>query len=370
MSQDLTKQDGNATPGILTRTLDWLDAITLRAWRVFVSLKFGIFLLALIGVLSIYGTLKYSSNAALGDNGISMGRALFFESQWFVALLLLFAIQLIFSTWHVTKMSFTIIWKKQFRRGRTFYEYGNSPRAEVPVPGGPEEAESILRRHFTRTHRDGNAFFAHRGLLSRIGPTIIHAGIIIVVFSQVMKAVLIWTGASVTEGRFIAEEGGPAYNFISEPIDLAQQMTGTNRRDTAIPYWIRVLDFDEVKHPNSEAPAYFSSLLEVRDPKTQKVKVAQLDMNHSLNIGGLQFHQAGFVAVPDGDAPRFNFDVRDAELGERIGVADVSPGVRGRVGNSELFFETEGAAPGSASRAAAGRSRVTAPRVAALVDLF
>jgi cytochrome c biogenesis protein ResB len=347
MSQAKPTNSAKAQPGGFERVLDWLDQMVLRAWKLFVSLKAGIFLLSLIGVLSIYGTMRYSSNAALGDNGISMGRVLFFESRWFVALLLLFALQLAVSTWHVTKMSFGIFWKKDFRRGRVFYEHGRSPRAEVAVPGGMDEAETTFRRHFTRVHRDGNALFAHRGLISRIGPTIVHAGILMVIFSQIAKAAFIWSGASVTEGRFVAEEGAPAVNFISEPIDLAQQMTELNRRDRALPYWIRVLDFDEVKHANSDMPAYFSSLLEVMDPETQTVRVAQLDMNHSLKIGDLQFHQAGFVAVPDDGVQRINFDVRDAELGERIAVTDASPGVRVRVGETEHFLEVDGTEPGN-----------------------
>ena len=36
--------------------------------------------------------------------------------------------------------------------------------------------------------------------------------------------------------------------------------TGENLVPRAIPYEITVLDFDEIKHANSNEPAYFSSL--------------------------------------------------------------------------------------------------------------
>lgn len=335
-------------PGTVERFLSCLDRAILRAWRVFVSLKFGIFLLTVIGVLSIYGTMNFASNAALGDNAIPMARAQFFERPWFVGLLLLFAVNLIFSTWHVTKMSCTIWWKKEFRRSREYYLYGKTPRAEVEVEGGPEEVEAVLRRRFTRVHRDGNAWFAHAGILSRLGPTIIHTGILIVIFSICAKAFLMWNGSIITEGRFIAAEG-EITNVIHEPIDAAQQITELNRRERPLNVWIRLLDFQEVKYPNSETPAHFRSVLEVLDPQTQQVTVAQVDMNHSLtiptNLGNLKFHQAGYQALPDSNVQRINFDVRNKNTGERVAVADASPGIRTRIGESPYFLLAEGANP-------------------------
>ena len=345
MSQDFVKNGTNPNDGAVHRILDRLDRLVLKAWRIFVSLKFGIGLLVLIGVLAIYGTMTYASNAAFGDNAIPMARTLFFESRWFVGLLVLFACNLILSTWHVTLMSLGIWWKKDFRRGRTYYEHGSSPRAEVKVPGGLDEVETLLRRKFTRVYRDGDAIFAHAGLLSRLGPTIVHIGMLTVIFSQVTKAAMQWNGMLVTEGRFIAGEGDPASNFINEPLALEQQISQENRREVTIPYWIRVLDFDEIKHANSQMPAYYSSLIEVADPKTQETRVIQLDMNHSVNIGGLQFHQAGFTPAPDTEIQRINFDVRDTATGERIAVTDASPNTRVRIGETDDFLEVDGIKP-------------------------
>ncbi len=318
----------------------------LAGWRLFTSLKFGIFLLSVIAAASIFGTMFYAANPALGDNAVPMARGLWFESGWFVGLLLLFALNLIFSTWHVTVMSFTIWWKREFRRGRTYYEHGSAPRAEVLVPGGPEEVEQILRKRFTRVQRDGDAFFAHKGILSRFGPTIVHVGMLTVIGAVIAKAVLLWNGGIMTEGRFLAGEGETS-NVVNQPIALEQQITDRNRVETPIDVWVRVLDFDEIKHPNSNVPAYFSSLIEVLDPRTQQVTVAQLDMNHSLRIntskyGDLQFHQAGYQKVSDDGLGRTNFDVRDRTTGERIAVTDTHPGNRVRVGETNLFLEVDG----------------------------
>jgi cytochrome c biogenesis protein ResB len=325
-----------------------LDRWILKGWKAYTSLKFGIFLLALIGIAAVYGTMGYASNAALGDNSITMARTHFFESGGFVALLVLFAVNLVFSTWHVTKMSFQIWGKREFRRGATYYEHGSSPRAVIELPGGIAAARATLAKRFPFLHWDGNALFAHKGLLSRLGPTIVHAGMIIVIGSIVVKAWLLWNDRIVAEARFIAAEGETS-DLIHAPQDLAQTISDKNRLERSTGLHIRVLDFDEIKHPNSEVPAYFSSLVEVRDPRTNQITVAQLDMNHSLKLetalGDLQFHQAGYQALPESDIQRVNFDVRDAKTGERIAVTDAHAGTRVRVGDSDLFLEVDGVGP-------------------------
>ena len=348
MRSDFVKKSTDSK-GWTVRVLDAVDSAILRGWRVFKSLKFGISLLAIIGLVAIWGTMSFASNAALGDNAIPMARTMVFEHPAFIALLLLFASNLIVSTWHVTKMSLGIWWKREFRRGTTYYEHGSSPRGMVAVPGGVGEAERILRKRFTRVQRDGEAFFAHSGLVSRMGPTIVHIGMLTVIGAMVAKAILLWNGKIVTEGRFIAAEG-EQLAVISQPLALEQQITDRNRVETLIDVWVRVLDFDEVMHPNSNVPAYFSSLVEVRDPRTQEITVAQLDMNHSMSVetsrfGRLQFHQAGYQAVPDGETQRVNFDVRDRGTGERIAVTDASAGTRVRVGEADLFLEVDGVQP-------------------------
>ncbi len=329
--------------------LEVLDRWILKGWRVFISLKFGIFLLALIGIVSIWGTMGFASNAALGDNAIPFARTKVFEHPYFVALLLLFAINLIFSTWHVTIMSFGIWWKKEFQKSKTFYMGGKAPRAVISVPEGVEAVEPKLRKAFTRFHREGSGLFAHSGLMARMGPTIVHIGMLTVIFSVIAKAVLLWQGGIMTEGRFLGAEGEQS-NIVHQPQALEQQITQENRIETPIDVWIKVLDFDEIKHPNSDVPAHFTCLLEVRDPRTQEVTVAELDMNHSLKIptsdyGYLQFHQAGYQPVPPGEVQRVNFDVRDRTTGERIAVTDTHSGNRVRIGETDLFLEVDGVNP-------------------------
>jgi len=335
--------------GTIHRVLGGLDSVILKAWRFFKSLKMGILLLVIIGAVCVWGTMGFASNAALGNNQIPMARKMVFQSPWFAGLLTLFAVQLVISTWHVTLMSFTIWRKKEFRRSASFYEPGSSsPRGVIE---GTEEIDKVLpflRKRFTYAHEEGGAYFAQRGLLSRLGPTVIHFGMIVVLASGLVRFFLVKSGHIVSEGRFIAAEGEYS-NAIWEPIDESQMIGGRNTRAREIPggLYIRVLDFDEDQHANIGSPKYFSSLIEITDPSTSQVTVRQLDMNHSTALNGLQFHQAGYEAVEDTAPVRFNFDIRRISTGERIAVTDTSAAVPVRIGDTDYHVILTGTEPGA-----------------------
>lgn len=316
------------------------------AWRAFKSIQTGISLLILIGLVCVFGTMFYAANSVLGDNAIPLARAKVFNSWWFAVLLAIFFIQFVISTWHVTKMSCTIWWKRDFSRSRSYIEHEGPGRGTAEVPGGAAEVESKLTDLFTRAHRRGDRFFAHRGLRQRMGPTIIHAGIVVILIAGLVRFALVQTGYIVSEGRFIGEEGQTT-NTIFKPIHDDQALSAFNAETFSIPYDITVLDFDEVMHPNSNSPAYFSSLLQIRDKATNTVRVVKLDMNHSVTIGGFEFHQASYSPVPPFQGQRTDFDVRDARTGERIAVTDASPETRVQVGNEDLFLEVGGQSPGA-----------------------
>ncbi|MCB2155347.1 cytochrome c biogenesis protein ResB [bacterium] len=320
-------------------------SLGIRAWRFFKSLKMGLLLLGLIALACVYGTVFYAANSVLGDNAIPLAKERVFNAGWFFALMAVFFVQFIISTWHVTKMSFGIWGKREFRSSRDYFRLGEG-RATVAVKGGPDRVEKVLRQRFTRAHRDGNRFFAHRGLRARIGPTIVHAGIVMILLTGLMRILLDRNGMILSEGRFIAAEGETT-NEILVPKYRDQAVGGSNVQSLRIPFEVTVLDFDEIKHANSNAPAYFSSLIKVRDLQTGDVRVAKLDMNHSHTIGSLQFHQAGYQPLPPIQTYRVDFDVRDAQTGERIAVTDASPQTRVQVGNESLFLEIDGEQPGN-----------------------
>jgi hypothetical protein len=115
-------------------------------WSAFKSLQFGIFLLACIGAVAIYGTMHYAANDSLGDQAIPLAKARVFNAWWFFGLLALFFVQFITSTWHVTVMSFGIWKKADFGRSKGYITGPGEGRASVDIPDGPSTSKRSSRR--------------------------------------------------------------------------------------------------------------------------------------------------------------------------------------------------------------------------------
>lgn len=330
---------------------DSVDAGWRAAYRFFKSLKFGLILLAVIAGVCVYGAVGYAANPALGKNQVSLARAQVFQSTWFAALLGLFALQLLVSTWHVTVMSLTLWRRRDFRREASFYDEALAPRVRLRLEGPVEQVRVVLAPSMTYLHAEDGALFGQAGLASRVGPTIVHAGMLLVLGAGMVRAFLLQQGVVIPEGRFVVAEG-EAQNLLVQPINRAQLVGGANTDARPLPggLWMRLLDFDAETHPNVGEPSFFSSLLEIVDPSAGTVRVVQVDMNHSLNLHGMNFHQAAYDTVEAESPHRFEFEIREAGTGRLIARDDASPGVPTRAGRSGNFIEFDSSQPGGAWR--------------------
>jgi cytochrome c biogenesis protein ResB len=318
-------------------------------WRHFKSLRFGLILLAIIAGVCVYGAVRFSANPALGKSQVPIARTTVFQSWWFASLLALFAFQLLVSTWHVTVMSLTLWRRKEFRDDAKFFASTPAPTATLRLgDGGMEKLRSITRKRFSFSHTKTHSLFAHRGLMSRVGPTVVHAGMLIVLGAGMLRAVLLHQGVVVPEGRFLIAEGERSSTIV-EPVDPAQIVGGSNVKTRDIPGGVslRLLDFSAERHPNVPDAAFFSSLLEIYDPRTQGVRVVQVDMNHALKLNGFTFHQSQYSELKDEGEKRQEYDVRVRETGERVAILDASPGAPVRLGKTGKFIVFEGAGAGS-----------------------
>ncbi len=315
-----------------------------KMWRMYTSITFGLIVLSIIAGVCIFGTMYYAANSSLGDNAIPLAKDRVFSAWWFFALLAFFFVQFVISTWRVTIMSLMIWWKTDF--SRTSDQLSRSLSYSKIKSEGPESIVNSLSKKFTRVHMQGNKIFAHKGIASRLGPTIIHAGIVLILLAGMVRIILNWQGMIISEGRFSGVEGETRSTFFA-PKDLGRIINDNNIQDFDIGYDIKIHDFDEIKFANSQTPAYYSSLVEVINREDKSSRFMKLDMNHSMTVNGLQFHQASFVAIPEDQGYRVNFDVRYADSGERLAVTDASVGTRVQIDQSDYYLEVDGELPGA-----------------------
>lgn len=328
-------------------------------WHHFRSLKFGLFLLALIALCLVRASL-IAADATLGPEAIHEAKNRVYGTEWFFALLLLFTVQFVLSTWHVTRMSFAIPGKKVF--WRTVSSFDRPPYRAVIERGAasPEAIEKIVARHSTAFHRDERdtrALYGHRGLLSRIGPTGVHSGILTILLAGMLWAWMDRSGRILTEARWICAEGETGAMLLV-PEDRAHSLGPGNQRSAPIRAQIRLLDFDVVNHPHTDEPAHFHSILEIREPDKPGRRIARVDMNTPCRIDGLIYHQAAYIPMPK--VNRAQFDVRQTSTGRRIAVVDSGEFCPIAVDGTDLILEVSAAADGAAW-ALARRSAPTSP---------
>jgi len=246
-------------------------------------------------------------------------------------------------------MSLTLWRRKEFREDPNFFATTAAPSATIRLGDeGMEKLRAIARRRFSFTHTKTHSLFAHRGLMSRVGPTVVHAGMLIVLGAGMLRAILLHQGVVVPEGRFLIAEGERSSTIV-EPVDPAQIVGGSNVKTREIPEGatLRLLDFSTERHPNVPDAAFFSSLLEIYEPETKRVRVVQVDMNHALRLYGFTFHQSQYSELNDDGEKRQEYDVRVRESGERVAILDASPGAPVRLGKTGHFIVFDGPGAGS-----------------------
>ncbi len=153
-------------------------------WKAFRSIKFGLFLLALIGIACIRASLM-AADPQLGAEAIFQARLHVTGAPWFLFLLLLFAVQLIVSTWPNAKEAMLLPWRRMLRRDADFYDkavYQAALEADASR-GGRAAVESALAGCCTVFRTEGGAFCGQRGIARRWGPVVVHAGILLVLLA-------------------------------------------------------------------------------------------------------------------------------------------------------------------------------------------
>jgi len=317
------------------------------AWKIFRSLQFGLFLLLLLGAACVYASL-IAADPSLGAEAIPRAKARVYGSPWFLFLLLLFAVQLVISTWPVTLASISVWFPRAAEPNDAAdkpFADGCAARLAVDSPGAREAVDAALAAWATRISRQNGRFLARRGLLRRFGPTIVHAGILTVIAGGALWGWMERTGRILADGRWICPEGEISRTLLI-PRETGRALGPGNMRQAFLPGGaeIRLLDFDAVTHPHSEQPAEFYSWLEIRERGAAR-RFARVDMNNSVRVGDLVFHQSAYTPLET--VTRAIFEVRDARSDRRIAFADASAFCPVPLPEAGLLLEVSAPSPGA-----------------------
>lgn len=269
---------------------------------VLADLRLAIVLLLTIALFSISGTVieqgqslqfyqaNYPEHPALfgfltWKVVLTLGLDHVYRTWWFLALLILFGSSLTACTFKRQLPAlrwFSRTWNF-YTQPRQFQKFALSAELEQV---GLETAAPVLEKRRYRLFRQDDALYAHKGLVGRVGPIVVHVGILVILVGAIWGAM---TG-------FAAQEMVPSgavfqIKNITDAGPLAERQIPKDWAVKVNRFWI---DYT----PAGVIDQFYSDL-SVLDNQGQEVQRKTIHVNEPLRYRGVTLYQAnwGIAAV-------------------------------------------------------------------------
>lgn len=265
------------------------------------DLRLAIILFLAIALVSISGTVieqgeslefyraNYPEDPALfgfltAQVILKLGLDHVYSTWWFLSLLILFGSSLTACTFNrqIPALKGARNWKF-YHQPRQFQKLAFSIELDR---GSPETLIPLLEKQGYRVFQDQDALYARKGIIGRIGPIVVHLGLIIVLLGAIWGA---FTG-------FLAQEMIPSgetfqVTNIFSAGKLANQSIPTDWSVKVNRFWI---DYS----PKGEVDQFYSDL-SVVDQQGKELKRDTIYVNKPLRYDGVTFYQTnwGIAAV-------------------------------------------------------------------------
>ena len=307
-------------------------------WNLLCSVRLTIFLLILLALTSILGTIvkqNAPSMEYIQQFGPGLSRFLNFvglfdmyHSWWFRGILALLAINII----ACSSVRLPRIWRKILRpHGEvgqvqiTALPYVKQLKRSLPPEEVARKASAIAKRIFGRPllseTREAIVIFVERGRMSRLGVYITHLSILIILFGALIGSLFGFKG-------FVNIPEGQAVDQI-----FLRQRRGVEPR--ALGFTVRCDDFRityyDVNPQERLVKEYISTLTFLKDGR--EVMKREVRVNHPLTFNGLHFYQSSYGSISE-----ITLTVENEHQGERFSLV-ARQGERVRIPGSEAYFE-------------------------------
>ena len=273
----------------------------------FRSLKLTIFLLILLAILSIIGTV-ITQNAASEDYieryGVRLYEVLDFfnlfdmyHSWWFSTILLLLVANLITCSLH----RFPGVWNQFFRKASPVALEDSMVKTlpyveRIPFPAqGKTNPEETIRSHLKKGFKHlkrvetekAITLFSEKERFSRLGVYIAHLSLIIIILGGLMGSLFGFKGfVNILEGETVDQVG----------VRMKDRMT-----QKPIPFSVRCDDFKVAFYDvpgNQRFVKEYTSILTILENGKEVLKKT-VQVNHPLHYRGLTFYQSSYGALQE-----------------------------------------------------------------------
>jgi cytochrome c biogenesis protein len=286
-------------------------------WDFFCSLKLTIVILILLAATSIIGTIIQQNRQPeeyiriYGEATFRLFEKLHFfdmyHSWWFLALLTLFAINLVACSTKRLPRVFKVVKNPNLTPDESFYR-SLSTLEEVATHEKPETVRdkiaAFLKKEFAEpkiTEKDGKIhLYSEKMAWARFGVYITHASILIIFIGAIIGNIFGFKAfvniVEGTETSRVWKRGGTE----PQPIDLG--------------FTVRCEDFSMTYYEGSMRPKEYKSLITVIDNGEKVITDRPVIVNDPLTYKGIVFYQSSYG--PAGN-PRFTIEATERASGEK-----------------------------------------------------
>ncbi|MBN2654768.1 MAG: cytochrome c biogenesis protein ResB [Nitrospirae bacterium] len=275
-----------------------------RIWNILTSIKLAVVVFTLISVTSIAGTLIQQQvepernikmlTKVFGDSAPAvfkvinaMGFTDMYRSWWFLALLFIFAVNLVICSidrlpgiWKLAKTPIRPIEPEIFK--------SMIVRPQIQVKGKLEDTVSSVTAElkkigFSNVLTDGKSgqIYSEKGRYSRLGVYVTHLSILLIMMGGI-------------EGKFFGFDG---YLALPEG-GTASSIESRDGSKIPLEFSVRCDDFDVSFYDDTDTPkSYVSNLVVIENNK--EVLKKQISVNDPLRYKGVVFYQASYFFNPD-----------------------------------------------------------------------
>jgi len=280
--------------------------------KIIADLRLAIVLLLVIALFSISGTLiEQGESESFYQQNYPESPALFgfltwkvillaglnhvYSTFWFISILILFSISLTTCTFtrQIPALRATQTWL-YYRQARQFQKLAFSTQVDNV---NMETLNNILNKSGYKTYQADNSFYAHKGILGKVGPIVVHIGMLVTITGAIIGSLTGFVAQEmVPSGETFQVKNVFKYGAFSSSYLPKDWAVKVNR------FWI---DYS----PNGSVEQFYSDL-SVVDDKGEELDRKTIKVNEPLRYQGVTFYQTNWgisgVKVQLNNSPVFN----------------------------------------------------------------
>ncbi len=226
-----------------------------------------------------------------------------YASNWFLGLLAWLGLSLVLCSWRRQwpALQAALRWI-DYRSPRQLSKLSLAETLSSPDPAVDlGNLEHLLQRQGWTIRREDDRLAARRGILGRVGPLLVHAGMVVLMVGAAWGAL-----------------GGQRLERFLAPGHELELLDSRGRTQLTL-----AIDSFRIERDPAGRPEQFRSGLRLVDPRNLPLDRAEISVNHPLRFRGMTVYQADWalaaITVQIGRSPLLQLPLRSLpELGEQI----------------------------------------------------